>query len=277
MNFTTPTAFWWRRSKTCWWFINHYENGFNKVQHPDQRATLSVKTLDQFDIAGRSAIVTGAASGICTRLCRGDGGSGREGRRSPTWIATPRRSAKQRRCVGSDVKRVQTGSTSPTAQPFAKVFDDHTAECASGSTSAFANAGIDPSRRLLESGRPPRQRQPPRHLRHWGLGRTMAIDLTSRDLTIREAARLMKKHSKGGSIIATSSNAALVCEPMVGSTLRYSSQGGPRPLLGPPCRSLSRRISHPRECDARPAPPSPTVGGGSAQGPGGARGVGQLS
>ena len=60
--------------------------------------------------------------------------------------------------------------------------------------------------------------------------RTMAINLTGVYLTIREAARLMKaggpKEGRStGSIVATSSNAALVCEPIVGMPYMAAKAG----------------------------------------------------
>lgn len=45
--------------------------------------------------------------------------------------------------------------------------------------------------------------------------RSIAINLTGAYNTMRHAARLMKLQAKGGSIIATASNAGLITEPIV--------------------------------------------------------------
>ena len=101
----------------------------------------------------------------------------------------------------------------------AQVFDDHVAAYG-GLDIAFANAGIDPGDGFWNPGgyRNPDGQIDTLDPARWD--RTIAINLTGVFNTIREAARVMKadgrQTARGGSIITTSSNAALVNEAIVG-------------------------------------------------------------
>ena len=95
------------------------------------------------------------------------------------------------------------------------MFDAHVARYG-GIDIVFANAGIDPGAGFWNPGgfRNPEGQIDALDPARWD--RTIAINLTGVFNTIREGVRCMKAAGKGGSIIATSSNAAIVNEPIVG-------------------------------------------------------------
>lgn len=173
------------------------------------------KTLDQFDIRGRSALVTGAASGIGlayaevmaeagakVTLADIDGeGAEREARR----LAGEGHEARWSQCDVADLAQV------------AKAFDEHVAAYG-GCDIAFANAGLDVGNGFWT---PEGNRNPDGQIDVYDKARwdkSIGINLTGVFHTVREAARVMKANTqrRGGSIIVTSSNAAEVNEAIVG-------------------------------------------------------------
>jgi NAD(P)-dependent dehydrogenase (short-subunit alcohol dehydrogenase family) len=172
-------------------------------------------TLDQFDIRGRSALVTGAASGIGlayaevmaeagarVTLTDIDGeGAAREARR----LVDEGHDARWSQCDVADLAQV------------AKAFDDHVAAYG-GCDIAFANAGLDVGNGFWT---PEGKRNPDGQIDVYDKARwdrSIGINLTGVFHTVREAARVMKAntHRRGGSIIVTSSNAAEVNEAIIG-------------------------------------------------------------
>ena len=181
-----------------------------------------MKTLDQFDIAGRSAIVTGAASGIGLAYAEAMAEAGAKVTLTDIDREAAEREAARLRGEGYDARADRLDVADRAA--FATVFDDHAAAFG-GLDIAFANAGIDPGAGFWN---PAGHRNPDGQIDTYdiaGWDRTMAINLTGVYLTIREAARVMKARNKGGSIVATSSNAALVCEPIVGMPYMAAKAG----------------------------------------------------
>jgi NAD(P)-dependent dehydrogenase (short-subunit alcohol dehydrogenase family) len=102
--------------------------------------------------------------------------------------------------------------------------DDHDAACG-GLDICFANAGIDPGAGFWnpEGHRNPDGQVDTFDPARWE--RTMAVNLTGVYYTIREAVRIMKRAGRGGSIIATASNAGLVSEPIVGMAYMPAKAG----------------------------------------------------
>jgi NAD(P)-dependent dehydrogenase (short-subunit alcohol dehydrogenase family) len=179
-------------------------------------------TLDRFAIRGRSAIVTGAASGLGLAYaeCLAEAGA----RVTLTDIdgAGAEREAARLRAAGAEVRsaRLDVADLEATA----RVMDDHDTACG-GLDICFANAGIDPGAGFWnpEGYRNPDGQVDTFDPARWE--RTMAVNLTGVYYTIREAVRIMKQAGRGGSIVATASNAGLVSEPIVGMAYMPAKAG----------------------------------------------------
>ncbi|MBB5986406.1 SDR family NAD(P)-dependent oxidoreductase [Sphingobium lignivorans] len=175
------------------------------VSHPP-------KALEQFDIAGRSAIVTGAASGIGLAYAETMAEAGARVTLTDVDGAAAEREAARLRAEGYDARAAQL-DVSDRART-TQVFDEHEAAYG-GLDIAFANAGvgIGPGFWDPNGHRAPDGQVDSYNPEYWD--RIIAINLTGAYNTMRDAVRLMKKGGKGGSIIATSSNAAVICEAIV--------------------------------------------------------------
>ena len=169
------------------------------------------RTLDQFDIAGRSAIVTGAASGIGLAYAEVMAEAGATVTLTDIdadgLARETARLAKAGYAVRSAVLDVAD------LDETARVFAAHAADCG-GLDIAFANAGVGVGTGFWN---PAGHRNPDGQLdtldpADWR--RTMAINLDGVFHSLREAARHMKPARKGA-IVVTSSNAALINEPIV--------------------------------------------------------------
>ena len=181
-----------------------------------------MRTLDQFDIAGRSAIVTGAASGIGLAYAEAMAEAGAKVTLTDIDGEGAVREAARLRDAGADARAARLDVADRIAMR--QVFDDHVAAFG-GLDIAFANAGIDPGEGFWNPGgfRNPEGQIDVLDPARWD--RTISINLTGVFNTIREAARCMKASGKGGSIIATSSNAALVNEAIVGMAYMPAKAG----------------------------------------------------
>lgn len=169
--------------------------------------------LDAFAIAGRSAVVTGAASGLGLAYAEAMAEAGACVTLSDVDGAAAEVQARRLCALGHRVRAAQLDVMDRAATR--AVIDAHVATFG-GLDIAFANAGVDSG---IGFQSPQGRRNPEGQidtLDPVGWDRTIAVNLTGVFNTIREAARVMKSGGKGGSIIATSSNAALVTAPMVG-------------------------------------------------------------
>lgn len=179
-------------------------------------------TLDQFNIAGRTAIVTGAASGIGLAYAEAMAEAGAKVTLTDIDLAAAEAHAERLRGEGYEVRAVRLDAADRDATD--AVFDEHAATYGSLDI-AFANAGIDAGAGFWD---PNGHRNPVGQIDTYDPAkwdRTIAINLSGVYASIRAAARHMKAQGKGGAIIATSSNAAVICEPIVGMPYMAAKAG----------------------------------------------------
>jgi NAD(P)-dependent dehydrogenase (short-subunit alcohol dehydrogenase family) len=172
-----------------------------------------VSTLDRFDISGRSAFVTGAASGLGLAYAEAMAEAGASVTLADIDGAGAEREAERLRGEGWTAQGLAADVTDRAALRAA--FDAH--EGAYGGLDiCFANAGIDVGGGFWspEGHRNPEGQIDAYDPERWD--RSIAVNLTGIWNTIREGVRLIKAGGRGGSVIATASNAGLVTEPIVG-------------------------------------------------------------
>jgi NAD(P)-dependent dehydrogenase (short-subunit alcohol dehydrogenase family) len=180
-------------------------------------------TLDQFNISGRSALVTGAASGIGLAYAEAMAEAGAEVTLTDVDGEGAEREAARIRANGGKARSARL-DVRDRAQMRA-VFDDHVAACG-GLDICFANAGMDPGPGFWN---PAGFRNDNGQIdtldadNDWD--RSLGVNLTGVFNTIREAARVMKAGGKGGSIVATASNAGIINEPIVGMAYMPAKAG----------------------------------------------------
>ncbi|NBC36715.1 SDR family oxidoreductase [Novosphingobium sp. FSY-8] len=175
--------------------------------------------LNQFDIAGRSAIVTGGASGIGLAYVETLAEAGVRVTLTDVNPDDAAREGERLKGEGFDVRwaRLDVSDRAETEAVFAA----HDAAYG-GLDIAFANAGVG-----LGPGfwTPAGHRAPDGQIDTFDPAlwdRTVAINLTGAYNTIRSSVALMKRNTgenggrRGGSIVCTASNAGLVTEPIVG-------------------------------------------------------------
>ncbi|QZH75905.1 MAG: SDR family oxidoreductase [Erythrobacter sp.] len=177
------------------------------------------RTLDQFDIRGRSALVTGAASGIGLAYAEVMVEAGAKVTLTDVDAEGAAREAMRLSHEGFEA-RFDTCDVYELAQ-VARAFDNHVAAYG-GCDIVFANAGLDVGNGFWS---PDDKRNPDGQIDVYDPDRwykSIGINLTGCFHTVREAARVMKANERngsgrrGGSIVITSSNAAEVNEAIVG-------------------------------------------------------------
>jgi NAD(P)-dependent dehydrogenase (short-subunit alcohol dehydrogenase family) len=171
-----------------------------------------VRTLDQFAIAGRSALVTGAASGIGLAYAEVLAEAGARVTLTDIDAEGLEREAARLTAEGFTVRTaVLDVSDRATCDG---VFAGHAAAFG-GLDICFANAGIGEGPGWVS---PTGERVADGQVDTFDdalWDKSIAINLTGAYNTMRAAARLMKAGGKGGSIVATASNAGLILEPIV--------------------------------------------------------------
>lgn len=175
-------------------------------------------TLDCFDIKGRSALVTGAASGIGLAYAEAMAEAGAAVTLADIDAAGAEREAARLREAGHEARADVCEVSS--ADAVAAAFDAHD-KAYGGLDICFANAGIDAGAGFWN---PAGHRNPDGQVDTYDPARwdkSIAVNLSGVFYTVSNAVRIMKKEGRangrtGGSVICTASNAGLVTEPIVG-------------------------------------------------------------
>lgn len=168
--------------------------------------------LEQFSVEGRSALVTGGASGLGLAYVEVLAEAGARVTLTDIDSESAEREASRLQEQGFEVhpQALDVVDRDQTDQ----VFEDHLLRFG-GLDIVFANAGIDAGAGFLNptGGRNEEGQVDTLDPARWD--RTIAINLTGIFNTVRIAAKYMKPR-RHGSIIVTSSNAAFMTEPLVG-------------------------------------------------------------
>jgi NAD(P)-dependent dehydrogenase (short-subunit alcohol dehydrogenase family) len=174
--------------------------------------------LDRFDIKGRSALVTGAASGIGLAYAEAMAEAGAMVTLTDIDGEGAEREGARLQGAGYEVRFDRLDVSDFDA--VTAVFDAH-AKAYGGLDIAFANAGIDTGAGFWN---PAGHRNPEGQVdtydpKRWD--KSISVNLSGVFYTVSNAVRVMKQPGRangrsGGSIICTASNAGLVTEPIVG-------------------------------------------------------------
>lgn len=169
--------------------------------------------FDSFDLSGRSALVTGAASGLGLAYAEAMAEGGAAVTLTDLDGDAAEAEAARLRAAGLDARADQLDVTDRDRTR--AVVDAHVAEFG-GLQIAFANAGVDAGAGFWnpEGHRNPEGQIDAYDPARWDL--SIGVNLTGVFNTIRDCVRAIKATGGPGSIIATSSNAAIVSEPIVG-------------------------------------------------------------
>lgn len=180
-------------------------------------------TLEKFDMTGRSALVTGAASGIGLAQAEALAEAGAKVSLTGINLENAEREAKRMRRCGWDV-RADRMDVSEYDEVVAAM-DAHV-EAYGSLDACFANAGVDAGPGYWDATnqkRIPAGEIENMDLRDWD--RVIQVNLTGAMYTMREAVRVMKAAKTRGSIVATTSNSSTRLFPVVGTGYMAAKAG----------------------------------------------------
>jgi len=180
------------------------------------------ETLKQFDIAGRSAIVTGATSGLGLAFAETLAEAGAK----VTVASINPELVDKTVATLRDKGWIVRGATVDVGnhEQVVRVIDDHVAEWG-GPDAVFVNAGIGVGPGFLSGTgeRIPEGQIDRFDLKFWD--ETIRVNLTGAFYTIREAARAINAADKPGSIVVTTSNASTITVPIVNASYLAAKAG----------------------------------------------------
>lgn len=191
--------------------------------------------LDRFSLAGKSALVTGGASGLGLAYVEAVAEGGGAVTIADLDEVSAEREASRLTALGYDVRHTRIDVSND--DDLRRAFDEH--EAAFGALDiVFANAGLAMGDGYIGfDGQRSREGQIDTYpVDYWRT--TLAVDLDGVFFTMRHAVRLMKKHGRRGSIIATTSNASEITCPIV-ATPYMPAKAGVRHLV----RQLARELA----------------------------------
>lgn len=168
--------------------------------------------LQQFDLTGRSALVTGGGSGLGLAYAEALAEAGAAVTLAGTTGHKLEREAERFRQNGWRARAWQVDIAD--ADQVSAAFDSH-ADAYGGLDAAFANAGIGVGSGYISphGGRAPEGQIDTFDLEDWH--RNIDVNLNGALYTMRNAARIMKIGKRGGSIVATTSNASTITVPII--------------------------------------------------------------
>jgi NAD(P)-dependent dehydrogenase (short-subunit alcohol dehydrogenase family) len=168
--------------------------------------------FEQFSVEGRSALVTGGASGLGLAYVEVLGESGAKVTLTDIDIETAEHEAGRLRERGLEVYAQALDVADRDQTDLA--FEEHVRRF-DGLDIVFANAGVDPGAGFWNPAGWRNEDGQVDTLDPARWDRTIAINLTGTFNTVRMAAKYMKPQRRGA-IVVTSSNAAIITEPVVG-------------------------------------------------------------
>lgn len=191
--------------------------------------------LDSFSLAGKSALVTGGASGLGLAYVEAVAEGGAAVTIADLDDASAQREAERLTAAGYTVRHTRIDVSND--DDLRRAFDEH--EAAYGALDiVFANAGLAVGDGYIgfDGQRSAEGQIDTYPVDAWRT--TLAVDLDGVFYTIRHAVRLMKKHGRRGSIIATTSNASEITCPIV-ATPYMPAKAGVKHLV----RQLARELA----------------------------------
>lgn len=178
--------------------------------------------LNQFSVAGRSALVTGAASGIGYAIASALAEEGARVTLTDRKGDVAKQKAEELRALGYQVRSAEMDVTN--LLQVEKVFDEHVAECGSLDI-CFANAGTGAGSgwRAGDGSRTVDGQVDTIDPETWSY--VVDVNMNGAFNTVRNAARVMKKVGNQGSIIVTTSNASQITVPQVCTAYMLAKSG----------------------------------------------------